>query len=160
MDPVTAFIAAYLTTATNQVNQQVSDIYGTAIKTEFIEYEGMNISFQYQMWRIKHNTVCSSYSQKMAIYSQCTIKAKVLFNSLCKELSERKDSHWKAKKIKNMFCTAGVAYKPVIANISNPKELSESRANEKKCNLLILKTMNNRNKDLIAEKKLVCGKNK
>lgn len=158
MDPVSTFLAAFLSTATTNVHQQVSDIYGTELQTEFIEYEGMNISFQHQMWRIKNNTVCSSYSQGMPDYSKCTVKVKTLFRTFCKELSKRNDSHWKTKKVRNMYCTAAVNYLPVIAEISNPKEITEQREREKQCNLLILKTMGNKNSELIAERDLVCGK--
>jgi hypothetical protein len=158
MDPVSAFLAAYISAATTNVHLQVSDIYGTEIKTEFIEYEDMNISFQYQMWKIKSKTVCSSYSQGAPIFSKCTVQAKSLFSKLCKELTKRNlDSNWKIKKTKNMYCNASVNYRPVIATISNPKGQTKQRKKEKQCNLLILKTMGNKNKDLIAERDLMCG---
>jgi len=157
MDPVSAFLATYISAATTNIHQQVSDVYGTKLQTEFIEYGGMNISFQHQMWEVKSNTVCNSYSQGMPAYSKCTVKAKVLFTTFCKELTKRDNSHWKVKKMTNMYCNASVNYKPVIASISNPNELTEQRKREKQCNLLILKTMGNTNKDLIAEKDLVCG---
>jgi hypothetical protein len=156
IDPVSTFLAALLSTATTNVHEQISDIYGTELKTEFIESEEMNISFQYQMWKVKNNTVCSSYSQGTPSYSKCTVKAKSLFSGICKELSKRNDSNWKIKKTKNMYCNALVNYQPVIATISNPKELTEQREKEKQCNLLILKTMGNKNKDLIAERDLMC----
>lgn len=157
IDPVSTFLAAYLSAATTNVHQKVSDIYGTELTTEFIEYEEMNISFQYQMWKVKNNTVCSSYSQGTPAYSKCTVKAKLLFKGICKELSKRNDANWKAKKMRNMYCNASVNYQPVIATISNPKELTAQRKKEKQCNLLILKTMGNKNKDLISEKNLMCG---
>lgn len=156
MDPVSAFLAAYISAATTNVHLQVSDIYGTEIKTEFIEYEDMNISFQYQMWKVKNNTVCSSYSQGTPTFSKCTVKAKSLFSKLCKELTKRNDSNWKIKKTKNMYCNASVNYQPVIATISTPKGKTKQREKEKQCNLLILKTMGNKNKDLIAERDLMC----
>ena len=156
IDPISTFLAAYLSAVSTDVQQQVSDIYGTEIKTEFIEYENINISFQYQMWKIKNNTVCSSYNQEMAGYSKCTVKAKAFFTDICKGLTKRNDTNWKVKKLKNMYCNASVNYLPVIANISSPKGLNVAREKEKKCNLLILKTMNNKNKELIPERDLMC----
>ena len=41
-------------------------------------------------------------------------------------------------------------------SISNPNELTELRKREKQCNLLILKTMGNKNNELIAARDLVC----
>ena len=102
--------------------------------------------------------MCSSYNQKMELYSQCSLKAKSLFNEICEDLSNRKLSHWKAKKIQNMYCNAAINYEPVIASISNPKKVTENRENEKKCNLLILKRMEDKSPELIAERDLVCAK--
>jgi len=158
MDPVSTFLAAYISAVTTSVQQNVTDIYGTEIKTEFIKYKGMNISFQYQLWRIRDKSVCASYDQGMPTYSKCTINAKSLFKDICKELSTLNNQHWKTKKIQNMYCNASISYTPVIATVSNPKALSAQRKREKRCNLLILKTMGNKNKDLIAEKKVICAK--
>lgn len=156
IDPVSIFVASYLSVVSSTVHEKVSDIYGTELKTEFIQYENMNISFQYQMWKIKSKTVCTSYDKGNQNYSKCTIKAKVLFTEMCKELTKGNHSNWKMKKLKRMYCNASINYQPFIASISNPKVTTEERDREKKCNLLILKTMGNKNKDLIAEKNLAC----
>ena len=157
MDPVSAFLAATISAATTNVKQNLLDIQGTEIKTEVIDYQGMKIPFQYQLWRIRNKSVCSNYSQSMKVYSQCSLKAKYLFNDICDELSSRKSSNWKVKKMQNMYCNAAIDYKPIIASISNPKEITEKREKEKQCNLLILKTMGNNDSELIAERDLVCG---
>ena len=153
IDPVSAFFAAYVSAINTNVHENISDIYGTELKTEFVQYENMNISFQYQIWKIKSNTVCTSYNQGDTNHSKCTIKAKSFFTEMCKELTKRNNSNWKMKKLKNMYCNASINYQPVIANISNPKGITEEREREKKCNLLILKTMGNKNKDLITSDK-------
>lgn len=131
MDPVSTFVAAMISAATTNVKQNVSDIYGAEIKTEIIDYQEMKIPFQYQLWKIRSKSVCSSYSQRMEVYSQCSVKAKSLFSYICEELSSRDLSHWKAKKVQNMYCSAAIDYKPVIASISNPKEVTEKREKEK-----------------------------
>lgn len=156
LDPVSIFIASYLSVVSSNVHEKISDIYGTELKTEFVQYENMNISFQHQMWNIKNKTICTSYNQGDPNYSKCTIKAKAFFTDMCKELTKRNHSNWKMKKLKKMYCNASINYQPFVASISNPKVTTEERDREKKCNLLILKTMGNKNKDLIAEKKLAC----
>lgn len=157
MDPLSTFFAAYISTVTTNVHNNVSDIYGLKIKTEVIEYDGTKVKFQYQLWKIKPKTVCATYKQKMLDYSTCTVKAQKLFSAICDELPTNNKSHWKTKKIKNMYCNAAVNYQPVVAIIAKPIKVDEQRDIEKKCNLLILKTMNNKNKDLLAEKSVVCG---
>jgi len=159
MDPVTAFIAAYLTATTNQIHNQVGDILGTEIQTETIEYQGMPISFQYQIWKIRDKSVCSD-NKGNANYSMCTIKAKSLFSEMCEGLTKSTSSNWKVKKARTMYCNAAINYKPFIAQISDAKEKTEARKKEKKCNLLILKTMDNHHPELIDERDLACGKTK
>ena len=152
MDPISTLLAVYMSAA----NNHVSDIYGAEIKTEIIEYDGTKVKFQYQLWKIKNKTVCSTYKQDMGEYSKCTVNALALFSSICDELSIDSGSHWKVKKLKNMYCNAATNYEPVIAMIAKPKKANEQQDIKKKCNLLILKTMGNTNKDLIAEKDFFC----
>ncbi|GJC07671.1 hypothetical protein KAM385_47000 [Aeromonas hydrophila] len=59
MDPVSYLFSAYL----NLVQQQVSDIYGTELKSLVVEYEGEQIPFAFQFWQLQPKSVCRSYEQ-------------------------------------------------------------------------------------------------
>ncbi|MCG6202416.1 hypothetical protein [Psychromonas antarctica] len=156
MDAVTAFIAVYLSAATNTVQDHVGDILGTEIQSQTIEYKDMPIAFQYQIWKIRGKSVCSNFNQSTANYSMCTIKAKSLFSEMCEGLTKSTSLNWRTKKAQNMYCNAAVSYKPFVAQISNATVKTAQRKKEKKCNLLILKTMNNNHPELIEERDLVC----
>lgn len=49
MDPISYLFSAYL----NLVQQQVTDIYGTELKTLVVPYEGEQVPFSFQLWQIK-----------------------------------------------------------------------------------------------------------
>lgn len=66
MDPVSYLFSAYL----NLVQQQVSDIYGTELKSLVVEYEGEQIPFAFQFWQLQPKSVCRSYEQDAWRFSQ------------------------------------------------------------------------------------------
>ena len=157
MEPISTLLAAYLLTVTSSINQNLTDVNSTAITTENIIYENVKVPFQYHSWHINNTSVCESYNEDMAVYAECTIKAKSLFTTLCNEIPATDQDNTKATKLKNMYCNASVNYEPTIALISRPKTLSNEEAINKECNLLILKTMDNQYPELLPEKEMICG---
>jgi hypothetical protein len=157
MDPISTLLAAYISAITATGNQIPADINDNTINSEVITYADVNIPFQYQMWAINNESVCATYTEKMSVYAECTVKAKSLFTTLCNDLPEGNSENTKASLLKNMYCNASVNYGPTIALITKPKPLTSERAIEKQCNLLILKTMDNKDSELLAEKELICG---
>ena len=117
MDPVSFVFAAYMDAVQNTVHAQVADSLGTEVKAMMIDYQGVEVPFQYQIWRVKDQSVCSSYESDLVQYSQCTVTAKKLFAALCTQLSQKPSDHWRYTKTKNMYCNAAVSYKPTIARI-------------------------------------------
>ncbi|BFM09517.1 hypothetical protein [Halioxenophilus aromaticivorans] len=158
MDPVTYLFSAYLNTVQSNVHRQLTDSIGTEIKAVTIEYQGMTIPFQYQMWRIKDDSVCGSYSQDIQTYSQCTVKARDLFSDLCTHLSENPKNHWRHIKSKNMYCNASITYKPTIASISAGTEQSDLAKARKACNSATVAAMGASDPSLIEERKVACAK--
>jgi len=157
MDPISTLLTAYMSTVMANSNEVLNDVNDIALTSESITYENVNVPFQHQLWKIDNASVCASYSEKMSVYADCTVKAKSLFKTLCDELPEASKENLKIRQLKNMYCHASINYEPTIALITNPKELTTERAIEKQCNLLILKTMDNKDSELIAEKDLICG---
>ncbi len=158
MDPISLALSTYLNHVQVNVHQQVTDIMGTEVQAVSIKYEGLNISYQHQIWKIKDKSVCNNYRNQLAHYSTCTIKAKRLFNSLCNELNKKKSTHWKHKKIKNMYCNAAISYKPVIASIKPASNESPLQLARKECNQAIVAAMGTDNRSLELEQKEICGR--
>ena len=64
MDVFELVFASYLEAVSNTVYKNFSDVYGTEIQAQVVEYDGMNISYSYQLWRIQNNSVCGLYDSK------------------------------------------------------------------------------------------------
>jgi len=157
MDPISLALSTYLNNVQVNIHQQVTDILGTEVQAVSIKYEGLNIPFQYQIWKIKDKSVCNNYRNQLARYSSCTIKAKRLFNNLCSELGKKKSTHWKHKKIKNMYCNAAISYKPMIASITPATKESPLQLARKRCNQAIVAAMGMNDRQLELKQKTVCN---
>ena len=157
MDPVSFVFAAYMDAVQNTVHAQVADTLGTEVKAMMIDYQGVEVPFQYQIWRVKDQSVCSSYESDLVHYSKCTVTAKKLFTALCTQLSQKPSVHWRYTKAKNMYCNAAVSYKPTIARIGAAEERTEDEEARAACNLAIVAALGSRDPVVIAERDRVCG---
>lgn len=144
MDPVSYLFSAYL----NLVQQQVSDIYGTELKSLVVEYEGEQIPFAFQFWQLQPKSVCRSYEQDARRFSQCTVKAAALFGKLCDQLSRQDDSNAQQPQYRAMYCAASVSYRPMIADIRESKP-DAARQAERACNQAILAAMDSDDETLL-----------
>lgn len=156
MDPISLALSTYLNHVQVNIHQQMTDIMGTEVQAVSIKYEGFNIPYQYQIWKIKDKSVCNTYRNQLAHYSTCTIKAKKLFNTLCSKLDKKKSTHWKHKKIKNMYCNAAISYKPMIASITPATNESPLQLARKECNQAIVAAMGTGDKSLELKQKEIC----
>ncbi|MGB2566635.1 MAG: hypothetical protein ACPIB1_09325 [Porticoccaceae bacterium] len=157
MDPIALVLAAYIDSVQSTVNARVSDTLGTEVKAVIIDYEGVPVPFQYQMWRVKDKTVCSRYQSDLTYYSHCTVTAKELFTELCSQLSQKPSEHWRYTKTKNMYCNAAVSYEVIIAWIDGAEEGAEDEEAKAACNLAGVAALGSRNPVVIAERDRVCG---
>jgi len=158
LDPISLVLSAYLENVQNTVHSAMTDRIGTEVKAISIEYEGLTVPFQYQMWRIKDKSVCGVYSEDVLRYSECSIKAKKLFTSLCTQLGSSSQNEWRRSKLKNMYCNASVSYKPTVALISHGFDVGEIQEAKQKCNIATVKAMGSNNRQFIAERTKVCNK--
>ena len=157
MDPISLVFSAYLDAVQSNVHTQLTDTLGTEVKAVVIDYQGVKVPFQYQIWRVRDNSVCSSYQSDLIQYSQCTVKAKELFQTLCAQLSKKPSTHWRYTKTKNMYCNAAVSYQPTIARIGEAEERTEDEEARAACNLAIVAALGSRDPVVIAERDRVCG---
>ncbi|MFM1648360.1 hypothetical protein ACJ5N2_10730 [Aeromonas salmonicida] len=152
MDPVSYLFSAYL----NLVQQQVSDHYGTEPKTLVVEYEGEQVPFAFQFWQIQPKSVCRHYEQDAWRFSQCTVKAADLFQTLCDDLTRQDDSSWQLPKFRTMYCSAAISYRPMIAEIGDAKQ-SPAKLAERACNQAILAAMDSDDETLLAQRDKACA---
>lgn len=152
MDPVSYLFSAYL----NLVQQQVSDHYGTEPKTLVVEYEGEQVPFVFQFWQIQPKSVCRPYEQDVRRFSQCTVKAAALFQTLCDDLTRQDDSSWQLPKLRTMYCSAAISYRPMIAEIGDTKQ-SPAKLAERACNQAILAAMDSDDATLLAQRDKACA---
>lgn len=156
MDPISILFAAYLDTVTNSIHSHMTDIMGTELQPVVIIYEGVDVPFQHQMWRLREPSVCASYEQRMGEFSDCTVKAKALFNDLCTELSKNPKQHWRYVKTKNMYCNAAISFQPTVAEISGASEPNAAQLARQRCNLAVSAAMDSSDRKVITERKEAC----
>ena len=104
MDVFELVFASYLEAVSNTVYRNFSDVYGTEIQAQVVEYDGMNISYSYQLWRIQNNSVCGLYDGDLNSKSKCSISAKTMFGEMCTHLQNNRKPGWQYSKLKNMYC--------------------------------------------------------
>ena len=160
MDPVIMLFSSFLTSMTSSIHTQMSDVMGTQIQAQVVEYQNHKIDFQYQLWRIKPESVCISKKNELINeYSSCTNAAKSMFNDTCQHLSQTPKNHWKYTKLKNMYCTAAVSYSPITAIITKPDAAeTEILEAKQKCSLLTLKARQDPNPGIDKKRNLACDK--
>lgn len=136
----------------------MSDVMGTELQTNIVEYHDHKIDYQYQLWKIKPDSVCNSQKNKLINeYSACTTAAKAMFNETCQYLSQNPQNHWKHSKLNNMYCTAAVSYTPITATISRPSKVeTEIWEAKQKCSLLTLEAGESTNPGIEKKRKIAC----
>lgn len=133
---LSAYIAA-LGESIQDENKQRLALTETSLN---IEYQDTLIPFSHQKWRVLDHSVCNQYDRNSTDYSDCTVKAKSLFNQICSALTNQKNSYWHHQKYKVMYCDAAVSFQPMVATISYG-ESTQMSAQERKCNQSILKAL-------------------
>ncbi|MCK9503699.1 MAG: hypothetical protein M0Q95_05900 [Porticoccaceae bacterium] len=141
MDPISFILSTYINTVSSTMTNNVSEIYGTEMQSVATEYHGHQVTYSYQMWKIKPESVCRNQKSDINQYSKCTIEAKSLFDELCDYLQTNPGSGWRFQKNKNMYCTAAISYQPVIASIQKADQPTPIEIARKECNTVIAENM-------------------
>lgn len=143
---------------TGSIHSHMSDVMGTELQAQIVEYQNHKIDYQYQLWKIKPESVCISKKNELINeYSSCTNAAKAMLSETCEYLSQNPQNHWKYIKLKNMYCSAAVSYTPIIATISRPTEAeAEVWEARQKCSLLTLEARQTRTPSTEKQRQLAC----
>lgn len=92
----------------------------------------------------------------MRHFSQCTVKAAALFQTLCDDLTRQDDSSWQLPKFRTMYCSAAISYRPMIAEIGDAQQ-SPAKLAERACNQAILAAMDSDDETLLAQRDKACA---
>ena len=148
--------SAYLNTVQSTVSNHFNETRNLEVTPVVIEYEGVSVSYQHQLWRVRSESVCANHKQNLSQFSRCTAKAARLFNALCSQLRASGSDDWKQVKIQNMYCNAAISFKPTVANIGSaptPDPLDEAR---RACNAATVAAMGNSDPRLARERDKAC----
>lgn len=153
MDIVSAVFATLLGAVSSSIGDTLIDQLNQVEQSKVVQYEGFEISYSYQMWRIKDKTVCDNYSQNLSDKSYCAQAAKRMFRDMCSYLQNNPQSSPKYVRVTNMYCNAATNFKPLIATVSLDEAHQKDDA-QRACSVAILKAMENpTNSNVLARKK-------
>jgi len=152
MDPISSLFSIYLDSITTPLYHRMTDIIGAEIQAQVVEYHGVSLDYQYQLWQVRQNSVCSGQRSNIGRFSKCTEAAKSFFTETCIALQRNPEKHWRYTKLKNMYCHAASTYQPVVAKISRPTAQESAIMDAKqKCSLLTLEANSGSDKALKAK---------
>lgn len=158
MDPVSVLFSVYLNSVINSTDPETTATMGTELQSLVIQYQGVDVPFDYQLWQIQDSSVCHRYRGDINAFSKCTVLAKDLFQSLCTELGKSDKEHWQFDKTKAMYCEAGDSYEPTVAKVtlSGDSDLDDVQLARQKCSAAVIKAMDSREPSVMAERKAAC----
>lgn len=158
MDPVSILFSVYLNSVIdNAPKESAADAEPQAL---VITYEKLDIPFQYQAWRILDSSVCETYSKRVSDLTECSIKAKAMFQSLCSELSRKPQENEQYTNIQEMYCTAAESYKPKMASIKVGGGSDELQRARQACNAAVVEAMGRNNAALDVNRGAACKRYK
>lgn len=156
LDPISYAFAAYLNSVQTNVQEHMTERYGTLITPVEVEYEGVQVAFQHQLWRVRDQSVCGNVSHNLKAFSECTVKAKELFGTLCSELAKSPQDSWRQGKYRTMYCNASVSFRPTIATVGGETDVSELEKARQACNAATVAAMGSREPGVLREKRESC----
>jgi len=157
MDPISLAFSAYLNTVHSTVSNHFNETRNLEVTPVVIEYEGVPVSYQHQLWRVRSDSVCANFRQDISRFSECTAKASRLFHALCSELKQSGENGQRQLNIRNMYCNAAVSFKPTVARIDSATALSEVQEARQACSAATVAAMGNSDPRVARERDKACA---
>lgn len=143
---------AYSVTSTHR------DMVGTELESKHVAYNDQPVTFQYQLWRLRKDSVCAQLRHNVLEYSKCTRAARALFTDTCRHLTNNPSDHWRHQKQKNLYCAASVEFKPVVAEVRRSTAADDHELQKRQqCSVLRIQAMSSRDPKTIQMRDEVCG---
>ena len=156
-DKAVHLVTVPLEKASNIVQAELLEGFGVELENVSTEYNGQKISYQFQSWRIKPQSVCSELKAiNIADYSSCTQAASQLFHNLCSTLKSQITSN-RLRHLHTMYCNAAIEFKPTIAQISRSEpQTGKLYTLKQACNSAIIQAMISMSDQDYAKRNKVC----
>ncbi|WP_428034398.1 hypothetical protein [Amphritea sp.] len=137
--------------------QPMRDSMGVELESVNVDYRNQPVSFQYQMWRLRPNSVCQPQQYKLLAYSACTEAASQFFRETCQRLQQNPTSSPLYPNYKRLYCNAAASYQPVIARVRRSEPMDETTEQRQQCSMLTIKAARTRKTIDIYERDKACG---
>lgn len=156
-DKVVHLVTVPLEKVSNVVQTELLEGFGVELENVSTEYNGQKISYQFQSWHIKPQSICSELKTiNIADYSSCTQAASQLFYNLCSTLKHQITSN-RLRQLHTMYCNASVEFKPTIAQISRSEpQTGKLYTLKQACNSAIIQAMISMSDQDYAKRNTVC----
>lgn len=157
-NPVAGAYSAFISDLAHAITAPQREALGVELESKTVTYNGQPVTFQYQMWRLRPNSVCTQQKHNLLAYSQCSQAASALFTEICRHLNNHPSGHWKHQKFKQLYCSASVEFKPVVAEARRSEaENDVDRQKRQQCSVLRIEAMSSRDPRTIQMRDEVCG---
>ncbi|WP_417225097.1 hypothetical protein [Amphritea sp.] len=139
------------------ISQPLSDGVGTELKSIVVEYRNQPVSFQYQLWQLRPNSVCLPLKGDLLDYSACTEAASQFFRETCQTLAQHPNRTPDYSNYKRLYCDAAASYQPVVAKVNRATEIDEEAKQRQRCAMLTIKAARTHKNIDVYERDKVCG---
>ena len=95
-------LGSVLELITDQLKAQSADALNSEPVSEVVRYQGQQVDFRHQLWRIDSASVCQQAGERQA----CLQAAASLFADSCQSLSAETNQDAKREHLRAMYCAA------------------------------------------------------
>ena len=139
------------------IMKPMRDGMGIDLESVNVEYRDQPVSFQYQMWRLRPNSVCQPLKYSVLKYSACSEAASQFFRETCQTLQQNPTNSLLYPNYKRLYCNAAASYQPVIAKVRRSAPMDERAEQRQQCSILTMKASRTRKNIDIYERDKACG---
>ncbi len=127
-NPVAEAYSSFIRTLSDSFVEHATERMNTRIESKQVEFNGQRVTYEYQLWRLRPNSVCAHLKQDLLAFSKCGQSAQQFFHETCRYLTQNPSSHWAHTRQTQLYCNAASQYKPTIAEVrrSNPNATSDA----------------------------------
>lgn len=137
--------------------QPYHDSMGLQLQSVAVVYQEQPVSFQFQMWRLRPDSVCLKLKNSSLLkYSRCTMAASQLFSETCQKLKQNPTESLFYPQYMRLYCNAAASYQPVVAKVRRSAPMEQSAEQRQLCSIMTIKASRTRDPLDIRQRNQVC----
>ena len=130
---------------------------GVQLESVLVEYQEQPVSFQYQLWRLRPDSVCQPLKNASVLkYSRCSMAASQFFRETCQQLKRNPTDSLLYSQYTRLYCNAAASYRPVVAQVRRSEPLDERAEKRQQCSILMMKASRTRDPIDIRQRDIAC----